>query len=469
MPSITKLPVREIIEDFAEEIRKRKTRMGKPWKIVIDFRAEKQDGVDREVFRVPIELLRFRKNNGRISSDVTDYEKNFGPLNETDDYHQNIIGEFLDEKDPEKTAILRKSIIHRGQDAPAIITCDGFLIDGNRRKLVLETLHRESPEKATYAFMKVVILPGKGDEGGPPTLYDIEKLENRYQLQSSGKSEYSGFDRALSIRRKMDIGFSLEDQLRDDPSFSEANKAEIRRAKRDIEKKYLKPLECADRYLAQFRRSGQYRTISKRMSDSEGRWQAFVDYSDTYSGYLENAKKRTELGIEEDDIGSIEEAAFDVIRLRTIPEMPKVHQIMRNLPKYCGTEQGKKEILRIAEEVQPTLPPKECCGEEGELLTIEEMDARWASKSQRPIIHRLRKASQQHSITKDRETPLSLLEAAYKKLTHADMDIGSINITDTHRAREFIVRIGERAAELERDIYEVEKSRKSFFAKGGAK
>ena len=45
---------------------------------------------------------------------------------------------FSEDKDPEKTDILMKSIEHVGQSDPAIITCDGFLINGNRRKMVLE-------------------------------------------------------------------------------------------------------------------------------------------------------------------------------------------------------------------------------------------------------------------------------------------------------------------------------------------
>ena len=48
----------------------------------------------------------------------------------------------------------------------------------------------------------VVILPGGDDEGGPPTIKEIEQIENRYQLQSDGKSEYTNFDRAISIQEK---------------------------------------------------------------------------------------------------------------------------------------------------------------------------------------------------------------------------------------------------------------------------
>ena len=53
-----------------------------------------------------------------------------------------------------------------------------------------------------FKTMKAVILPGKDDVGGPPTLLEIEQIENRYQLQSDGKAEYYAFDRALSMRRK---------------------------------------------------------------------------------------------------------------------------------------------------------------------------------------------------------------------------------------------------------------------------
>jgi len=190
--------------------------------------------------------------------------------------------------------------------------------------------------------MKVVILPGKDDPGGPPTLLEIEKIENRYQLQSDGKSEYYGFDRAISIKRKVELGLTLEEQLRDDPRYAGSNHKELEKAVKECKKQYLEPLECIDRYLKQFRREGQYRTISTGMSDPEGRWQAFIDYANTYSRYFNSPKRRIEYGIEEDEIGSIEEAAFDIIRLRAVPDMPKAHVIMRDLPKYCRTKEGKR-------------------------------------------------------------------------------------------------------------------------------
>jgi len=464
MARITKPPTREIISDFAKEIRERRAPTVKPSKHVINFRTDVKDGVEREVYRVPIEILRYRKDNGRISSNVIDYEKNTGILHEADEDAQAKIAEFLKQKDPEKTSILRKSLLHGGQREPAIITCDGFLINGNRRKMVMVELHREFPEHENFAFMKVVVLPGPDDpgQGGAPTLLEIESIENRYQLQSDGKSEYYGFDRALSIKRKIELGLTLEAQLRDDPQFAKASSSELEKAKKDYKKKYLDPLKCIDRYLAQFGRDGQYRTISTAMSDPEGRWQAFLDYSNTYTGHLSNKKKLIEYGIKEDEIGEIEEAAFDIIRLRTIPDMSKVHYIMRDLPKYCSTKEGKKEILAIAREVQVTLPEEKCKDELGNPLSTKELDAVWEAENATRIIYRLKNAAREHGKKKERETPLTLLEAALKKLNHDDMELGSISIGDCKRAHKLAVQIKERADELESEIYHYEKQQKEL-------
>ena len=99
---------------------------------------------------MPVELLRYRKDNGRIASDVMNYEKLNGPLDEKDTDAQEIIGKFLAAKDPEKMEILTSSIAHIGQSEPAIITADGFLINGNRRKMVLDELRKQTKGRTEF-------------------------------------------------------------------------------------------------------------------------------------------------------------------------------------------------------------------------------------------------------------------------------------------------------------------------------
>jgi hypothetical protein len=462
MSAITKDIPRPIIEDFAKEIRERKLSTAKPSKEVINFRTDIRIGFEREVFQIPIGILRYRKDNGRIASDVADFERTVRPLNEANQEDQDILAKFLAEKDPDKTKALRSSILHAGQREPSIITCDGFLINGNRRKMVMDRLHEEHPQDALFGFMKAVILPGKGEEGGPPTLLEIEQIENRYQLQSDGKAEYYGFDKALSIRRKQHIGLSLREQLLDDPLYAGANDAELKKAELQMERDFLEPLKCVDRYLKQFAREGQYRTVSAGISDREGRWQAFIDYSNTLSRVFKNPAKLLEYEIEESKIGAIEEAAFDIIRLRTIPDMPKVHDIMRDLPKYCRTKEGKKSILKIADEVEPSLPTSECFDKSGNPLKPEEVDAKWAARNKQVIIHQVKKAALCHDTKRERETPLELMEAAYKKLTHDDMDLDSIALSDLGKALKIAMKIKDTANELATEIYQKKKNWKNL-------
>jgi len=462
---------RDIVEDFAKAIQERKLNSSKPSKTVINFRNEKIAGtgaIEREIVEVPIELLRYRKENGRIASDVTNYEKSNGLLDEKSDDCQKILREFLENKDPEKTEILTKSIEHGGQDQPAIITCDGFLINGNRRKMVFERLNQKHPGK-NFAYLKVVILPGKGEPGGPPTLKEIEQLENRYQLQSEGKSEYYGFDRALSIKRKIGVGFSLEEQLRDDPRYANLSQKDLDQVVKEYQRDYLQPLECADRYLRQFNREGLYGTVSAGQSDSAGRWQAFIDYSNAFSRNLNSEKWRIENGVPEDEIGSIEEAAFKMIRLREIKDQGKIHEIMRKIPKICANSQSRKEILGINDKVENDLTKDEHYDKEGNPLPIKAIDAKWGAKYQQDIIYSTKRALEIIARNEEKEGPLTLLEAALKKLNHDALDLSHIRLEDLKKAGDLARKIQQRANELEKEAYRYEKNWEALVAKRSAR
>jgi hypothetical protein len=451
MIPITQDRPREIVADFVKAIRERKSHTAKPAFDVINFREEKRNQVERPIQMVPIELLRYRKDNGRIASDVLNYERLNGHLDEKDQNAQDILRGFLRHKDPEKTYALIKSIEHAGQSEPAIITCDGFLINGNRRKMAFETLREQG--KADYEFMKVVILPGVGESGGPPTLLEIERLENRYQLQSEGKSEYYGFDRALSIKRKIDLGFSLEEQLRDDPRYANATKQQLDKAVKEWEQDYLQPLACVERYLSHLDRDHLYETISSSASDKEGRWQAFIDYSKFFYNKLTSQKWQLKNGVAEEDVGALEDAAFKMIRLRVLKVLPKIHQLMRKLPKFCTVPDSRKELLHIADEVDASIPSEEHFDKEGNALSSTDIDSKWADRNRRAIIHRANKAMESLDEHREKETPLALLEAALKKLNSDSLELEWISRPDYQKARTIVANIQKRAKEIEHELY----------------
>jgi hypothetical protein len=467
MNSITTSPHREIIEDFAKLIALKKTQDSKPSKDVINFRDEKVNQVERDVCQVPVELLRYRKDNGRIASDVFDYERRNGILHEKDKTAQEILFGYLSAKDPEKTEDLMKSIEHTGQSEPAVITCDGFLINGNRRKMALETLTKRFPGKPEFQSMKVVILPGVGEPGGPPTLLEIEQLENRYQLQRDGKAEYYGFDQALTIKRKIAMGYTLEMQLLDDPKYVRATEKELKQAVEQITQEFLLPLDCIDRYLETFDRAGLYGTVSSGRGDREGRWQAFKDYSETYYTKFKNKKWMMENGIEEEEIGELEDSVFKIIRFRDLPAagLKKLHQVMRELRRLSANKDSRKELMKISDEVEPTLPKAERVDAEGKPLSIEREDEKWAKINKQPIINHLKKAIDTQERDLQKETPVTLLEAALQKLSHDKMSVGSIGVGDFARARQLASDIQKRAKEIENELYDAKKNFESLARK----
>ena len=134
---ITTDPERKIIAEFAKEVKEKAEAGPSPEFTVIDFRNDRQRGKagERKVYFVPTDILRFRKDNGRIAADVMSYEKLNGGLIENSADTQQILRKFLLGLDKENNEKLKHSIQHAGQIEPAIITCDGFLINGNRRKM----------------------------------------------------------------------------------------------------------------------------------------------------------------------------------------------------------------------------------------------------------------------------------------------------------------------------------------------
>lgn len=461
MNQLTISKTREIIDDFAEQIQKRR-REGKPPKnTVINFRDDRAVGRESPIWDVPIELLRYRKDNGRISSDILTYEKHSGTLDEKSKKAQGIIRKFLMQKDSEKTEQLKRSIQHSGQDQPAIITCDGFLVNGNRRKMVMEELFEPG---ASDAVMKVVILPGKGEEGGPPTLLEIEEIENRYQLQSEHKAEYSNFDRALSIRRKEELGMSLERQLRDDSTYAGLPEKEFKKAVKEYRDIYLNPLECIDTYLNYLGRDGLYNTIATGIGDREGRWQAFFDYYNSVYKKITDEKKRAKLGIREEEMGKVEEVAFKIIRQREIPGLPgitKVHQVMRQLPKLLENKESKKELFKVLD-IDLNLPNEERFDENGQEYDERQIDRFWSEKNRTEMTRQVKKAIDCFDYKKGQEKPLDLLERALSNLRHEDMKPDYLNPGQIPKAMGLSRKIQKRANEIEDELYHYQKKVKKL-------
>lgn len=460
MPNYISTDVRRvIIYKYAEDIKKSATGGVNPEKAVIDFRNDRQRGKagERDVVFVKTSYLRFRRDNGRIVSDVMSYEKLNEPILDNREESQSILKNFLENLDKENNEKLKNSIKHSGQIEPAIITCDGFLINGNRRKMILEELVKETYDKK-YEMMKVVILPGEDDEGGPPTIIEIEEIENRYQQQRDGKSDYTNFNWALSTQRKIIDGYSLERQLKDDSNFANLPQKEFQRKVEEIKEGFLYPLQAVTRYLDSLGRELLYNTITEGRGDREGRWYAFIDYYKYVYKKLIDEKSRIKLEVEEVEIGDIEDVAFKIIRQKDFRGFLKTHMVMRKIPDILKNREAKKELMKIANNtVDLTKSEIENC--KGDIKLI---DGRWANNNGTLIIGRVKKAVQTIEHEKDIETPFTLLEDSLKKLNHENMKPISLDPTKRKPAIELTKEIQSRANELEKEFWNIEKGSEKF-------
>jgi hypothetical protein len=451
---------RPIIEEFVEEIANARIEISNDRPI--PFRDDKVKNKVRKAYKVPIELLRFRKDNGRIASDVLTWENSKGPLNETTEFAQVTLKRFLELKDPEPTEELMNSLYKDGQDEKAVITVDGFLINGNRRKMAFEKLLDKNPGNEKFKYLEVIILPGPNETEPTTTLLDIEQLENRLQYHRRGEAVYYNFDKALSVKRKIEMGMSIEEQLLDDSNYYNLLGNELKKKVKEFEEVYLKPLECIDKYLEYLNRPGHYNTISEGRGDSEGRWQAFLDYYKLVYKKLNDEKQRIKLGIQEDEIGKIENAAFKIIRKREIDGLnKKAHQIMRDFTKLLSNSNSKKELFELAK-IDFKLPKEETTDEEGKQVDEKTKDIIWGNKYARDVIWHVKKAYNYFEQKKEHDTPIDLLNAALEKLNHSNMDINSIELDRIDEAMKLTREIQTRANELEHLLYSAKKDKRKL-------
>lgn len=398
----------------------------------------------RDIYSLPLKLLRFRKENGRIKVEVKSLETQRGyPINELEE--QDLLKIFLIENDLSQTKKLKKLIENEGQTEPAIITCDGFLINGNRRRAVFDTLYHEKYQISEFETMNVIILDEKVE------LIDIEKIENRYQLQDDGKSEYSGLNRALSIRDKIKNGYSLEAQLQDDANYKNLPDKDFKNAVRKYKQEFLLPLDCVDRYLKYFRNEDVYELVSENVRTKDGRWYSFIEYSKFYYGTLMDEKRRISATIEKEDISKIEDVAFKLIRKKEFKNHGKLLDVIRKLNKCATRPEARKHLFRMVKEVANNLPPEELIDKETH-KPIEDkkiIEKKWGKYFENEILQSYIQAEKVILQKDENEKPIEILTQALKKLEHDKLIVENILSEDIDEALSITRKIINRGSELE--------------------
>lgn len=176
---------------------------------------------------------------------------------------------------------------------------------------------------------------------------------------------------------------------------------------------------------------------------------------------FENENNLLQLEIKEDEVGVIEEAAFNIIRLKDITGITgkKVNEVMRRLENYCKDKEAKKHIISIATEIREA--SKETVGDDQNF----EDDDQWGRRHKQTIAYHLNNAIRISESEKEKETPITLMESSYKKLTHNQMDLKAVKTSDYEKIGTLINKIRSRAVELESELYHIKKSQKRKISK----
>lgn len=436
----------EITEIKEKDIEDNKIDTGSTY--VIPYKDWERKQKPSKVYEIPIDYCKYRLENGRIKTEILSHIKVKGKLIAKDDEAQKIISDYLGESDRKTNEDLKRILKKEGQKDPAIITADGYLINGNRRRWAFQQLLKEHPDEK-FKKLKVVILPGTGDPERP-TVNDLALLENRLQNFKTGKSEYTKMNKALTYFDYTESGIPLEELLKDDATFRDEDEKKFKKNVKKFRKEYFEPIKLMNEYLESIGTPGNYNRVAKR-------WMSFEELAEKVTTQLNNEKFLVENNIEKNEIGLIKSAGFNLIKIKDANEVAADNRfLIRELVKWIKTE--KKEVLKIGriEDVDDN---------EGD---FETRDSIWQENQATQIINIIKKLQGLTERAKDQQDPLNRLKEALAKLQHEDLEINQLEqmkISDVEIAFKLCNDIETANKELKTFLYNLKKQTKDNLSK----
>lgn len=307
----------ERLKSFLNEENLVKTTDGYPKVFPIVWQSD--HATDFQLYRVPIEILSFNFDNGRIASERYSRERKLKhELNEDDPKDQEIVADILltsvwfDKKD---TAQLRKSLAVEQRD-PVIVTFDGVVIDGNRRMACLMDIFRETGAPM-YKKINICVLP-KAEKK------ELIFFENQLQLKDDYKVDYGPVNDRLRIRAmKEELGFDIPEIVRSvEGTFDEA----------DVER-MIEEMKLIDEYLEAVGRSKDYASLRDEISGVES-FRGLLDALKVPTGTMNIAQ------------GKVEKEIRKRIGFQLIAHPKSTYRDLRNLRDVLKNPAACKELQK---------------------------------------------------------------------------------------------------------------------------
>lgn len=160
-------------------------------------------------YEIPMDLIIYNVENGRIASLVKSYEREHSSLNPEKDEDSKQIAQFLYDSNDIANKKTKRNIVSNGQLETGIITCDGVLVDGNRRVSLMRQILSDSSfstsERARCEKFRAIVLPEDADKK------EILRLETTFQMGADEKVGYNAIEKYLHAQDLADQGFSTSD------------------------------------------------------------------------------------------------------------------------------------------------------------------------------------------------------------------------------------------------------------------
>lgn len=160
-------------------------------------------------YEIPMDLIIYNVENGRIASLVKSYEREHSSLNPEKEEDAKQIAQFLYDSNDIANKKTKRNIVANGQLETGIITCDGVLVDGNRRVSLMRQIISDSSfstsERARCEKFRAIVLPEDADKK------EILRLETTFQMGSDEKVGYNAIEKYLHAQDLSDQGFSTSD------------------------------------------------------------------------------------------------------------------------------------------------------------------------------------------------------------------------------------------------------------------
>lgn len=155
-----------------------------------------------DVYEIPLELLYYNDQNGRINTLYKKYRSTHGLISPEpgDSEYNKIFEKFIVDSNAQAMKDTKISIDEKSQQEPGVVLPDGRVIDGNRRFTALRMLERE---RNLPQYFNAVILPLDAESKTDEKI--IKELELDLQLGREERVSYDPIDRIFDVYNTIEV------------------------------------------------------------------------------------------------------------------------------------------------------------------------------------------------------------------------------------------------------------------------